>query len=175
MKTLNKPSHNFNLDSPWYTEFTKVIMRMKSGASPCPLDQISVIPLKKCPYLRTFLWKIISSVWTRAEFPKAWKQGITILAYKKGFDTDPANFRPITPQPIMSKIFTSIIRNRLYNFVAENKYIESNVQKGFWDDIWGCYKHIESLTYVINHARKKQCNLVVTLIDLKKCFRWGRL
>ena len=80
--------------------------------------------LKKCSYLRTLLWRIISSAWTRPEFPEAWKQGITILAYKKDFDTDPADFRPITLQPVMSKIFTSIIGNRLYDFVAENKYIE---------------------------------------------------
>ena len=64
-------------------------MKMKSEASPCPLDQISVIPFKKCSNLRKFLWIIISSVWTRAEFPKAWKQGILIHAYKKGSDTDP--------------------------------------------------------------------------------------
>ena len=67
----------------------------------------------------------------------------------------------------MSKIFTSIIRNRLYNFVAENEYIQSNVQKAFWDDISGCYEHTEPLTYVISHARKKQRNVVVTLIALK--------
>ena len=141
MKTLNEPSHNFNLDPPSYIELTKVIMRMMPRASLCPLDQISVIQLKKCPNLRTYLWRIISSVWTRAEFPKPWKQGIIILAYKKGFDTDLINFQPITLQPVMSKIFTSFIRKGLYNFVAENKYIESNVQKGFWDDIFGCYEH----------------------------------
>ena len=62
---------------------------------------------------------------------KAWKQGITILAYKKDSDTDPVTFRPLTLQPVMSKIFTSIIRNRLYNFIAANNYIESNVQKDF--------------------------------------------
>ena len=70
----------------------------------------------------------------------------------------------------MYKIFTPIIRNRLYNFLAEKKYIESNVQKGFLDDISGCYEHTEALTYVINHARKKQRNLVVTLTDLKNAF-----
>ena len=32
---------------------------LKSSASPCPLDQVSIIVLKKCPYLRTYLWKII--------------------------------------------------------------------------------------------------------------------
>ena len=98
MKTLSELSHNFNLDPPSYREVTNVIMRTKSRASPCALDQISVIPLKKCPYLGTFLWRIISSAWTRTEFAKAMKQGITILAYKKGFGTDPANFRPITLQ-----------------------------------------------------------------------------
>ena len=164
MKTLNEPSYNFNLDPPSYRELAKVIMKMKSGTSPCPLDQISVILFKKCPHLRTFLWRIISSAWTRAEFPKAWKQGITILVYKKGSDTDPANFRPTTLQLVMSKIFTSIIRNRLCNFVAENKYIKNNVQKRFWDDISGCYEHTEVLTYVINHARKKQRDLVVLVI-----------
>ena len=168
MKALREPPHIFNFEPPSYREVTKVIMRTKSRASPCPLDQISVIPLKKCPYLRTFLWRIISSAWNRVEFPKAWKQGITILAYKKGLGTDPDNFHPITLQPVLSKIFTSIIRNRLYNF--ENKHIESNVQKGFLDDISGCYEHTEALTYVINHARKKQCNLVITLIDLKNAF-----
>ena len=171
MKTLNEPSYNFNLDPPSYRELTKVIMKMKSGTSPCPLDQISVILFKKCPHLRTFLWRIISSAWTRAEFPKAWKQGITILVYKKGSDTDPANFRPTTLQLVMSKIFTSIIRNRLYNFVAENKYIKNNVQKRFCDDISGCYEHTEVLiNHVINHARKKQRDLVVTLVDLKSAF-----
>ena len=71
----------------------------------------------------------------------------------------------------MSKIFTSIIINRLHNFVADNKYIESNVQKRFWDYILGCYEHTEALTYVINHAHKKQQrNLVVTLIYLKSAF-----
>ena len=43
MKTLNDPFYDFNLDPPSYTELTKVIMKMKSGASLCPLDQISVI------------------------------------------------------------------------------------------------------------------------------------
>ena len=54
IKTLNEPSYNFNLDPLSYREFTKVIMKMKCGASLCPLNQISVIPFRKFPYLRTF-------------------------------------------------------------------------------------------------------------------------
>ena len=46
MKTLNESSYNFNLDPPSYRELTKEITKMKSEASPSPLDQISVIPFK---------------------------------------------------------------------------------------------------------------------------------
>ena len=34
---------------------------MKPSGSPCPLDQISVISLKRCPYLRTYLTEIIQT------------------------------------------------------------------------------------------------------------------
>ena len=104
---------------------------MKSSASPCPLDQISVIALKNCPYLRTQLWRFILKAWENALFLKTWRQGITILIHKKDSNKNPGNFRPITLQPIPSKIFTSIIRNRIFTFVLQNKYIETNLQKGF--------------------------------------------
>jgi hypothetical protein len=153
-----------------YKEITKIITKMKSAASPCPLDQISIIAFKKCPYLRTQLWRILTKVWQGGKFPSVWKEGVTVLAYKKGSPKDPENFRPITLQPVLSKIYTSLIRNRLYTFTLSNKYIESNLQKGFWDKISGVVEHTETLSHVVNHARKKQKSLVVTLLDLKNAF-----
>ena len=75
---------------------------MKSSASPCPLNQINIIALKNCPYLRTQLWRFISKVWENALFPKTWRQGITILIHKKDSNKNPGNFHPITLQPILS-------------------------------------------------------------------------
>ena len=71
---------------------------------------------------------------------------------------------------MLSNIFTSIIRNRIFTFVLQNKYIETNLQKRFWEKVSGCIEHTKTLTYVINHARKKQRNLVITLSDLKNAF-----
>ena len=62
------------------------------------------------------------------------------------------------------------ISNRLYNFVSSNNYIESTIQKGFWSDISGLIEHTQTLTYLLRHAKLKQRNLVVTLIDLKNAF-----
>ena len=170
MRKLDMPSIGFHLQAPTYKEITKIIFKMKSSASPCPLDRVSIIVLKKCPYLRTYLWRIISAAWTGGDFPTVWKRGIAVLAYKKDSKKDISNFRPITLQPVLSKVFTSMLRNRLYDFCYKNKSIESNLQKGFWDDISGCIEQTETLTHIINHARKKQRSLIITLLDLKTAF-----
>ena len=102
--------------------------------------------------------------------PELWKQGLTVLAYKKGLADDPANFRPITLEPIIANILMSLIRNRIYAFLCKNQYIEMNIQKGFWSGISGTIEHTELMSHLINHARQKQRSLLVTLIDLKNAF-----
>ena len=68
------------------------------------------------------------------------------------------------------KILSSIIRRRLYNFLIKNSYVERDIQKGFWDNVPGTIEHNELLTYMINHARKRQRDLFITLIDLRNAF-----
>ena len=58
----------------------------------------------------------------------------------------------------------------MFIFVLQNKYIVTNSQKGFWEKVSGCIEHTETLTYVITHARKKQRNLVITLLNLENAF-----
>ena len=83
---------------------------------------------------------------------------------------DPGDFRPISLEPFLLKVYHYIIRNRLHNFVSSSNYIESTIQKGFWSDISGTIEHTETLTYLLRHAKLKQRHLVVTLIDLKNAF-----
>ena len=152
MKTFKDSTINFNLEPPTYTEITQIISKMKSSALPCPLDQVSVISFKKCPILRSHLKKIMQLAWKARTFPKHWKSGVTVLAYKKIDPNEREIFCPIQLQPVLSKIFTSVIPNRLYQFVEKNEYIESNLQKGIWEKISGCVEHIETLAHIINNA-----------------------
>ena len=92
------------------------------------------------------------------------------MIYKKDTAENPANFRPICLEPVLLKVLTSLIRNRIFNFVCSNGFIESGIQKGFWPGISGTIEHTELLSYIINHARTKQRSLIVTLIDLKNAF-----
>ena len=114
--------------------------------------------------------KIISHCWSNKMFPQDWKSAFTILIYKKGNTSDPSNFRPITLQPVLAKIYSSLIRNRIYQFLLKNKYIESRIQKRFGEGMSGTIEHTELLSYIINHARNKQREAVITLLDLKNAF-----
>ena len=59
------------------------------------------------------------------------KKAVTIVIHKKGESEDPANFRPITLEPVTLKIFTACMRDKISEFLKENNYIEHNLQKGF--------------------------------------------
>ena len=114
--------------------------------TPCPFNHVSVLILKNCPILRTHLHKILQYCWETHSVLKTWKRGFTILIYKKGESSNPAYFRPITLESSCLKILSSIVRRRLYSFLVKNNYIESEIQKGFWDNILGTIEHTEMLT-----------------------------
>ena len=164
---LPEAKTEFDLEPPTYQEVSRIIWRMKSSKSPCAIDQISVIMLKRCPFLRTYLSDIINHIWSSKKIPAAWRSATTILIHKKGSPDDPGNFRPITLQPICLKIFTSILRNRMFKFLTANGFIENHIQKGFVPKISGTMEHTALLAHIIRDAKRKQRSLVVTMLDLK--------
>ena len=155
---------------PSYKDICKIIKRMKASGSPCPLDQISVIPLKRCPFLRSYVTKICAVVWEKGQIPEAWRKAISILIYKKGETDDPGNFRPITLEPVLLKVFTSFLRNRMFEFMVKNNYAEPCIQKGFIPGLSGTFEHIASMSHIINQAKLKQRSVTITLIDLRNAF-----
>ena len=98
MPSYENPEKDFNCNAPTYAELNKIIGKMRTASAACPLDQISIITLKRCPYLRTYLLEIIRTAWESKQSPADWKQAITVLIHKKGPNDDPQNFRPITLQ-----------------------------------------------------------------------------
>ena len=50
--------------------------------------------------------------------------------YKKGFKTDPRNFRPISLLPLISKIIERIIHDQTMNFVSDDNVLYK-YQSGF--------------------------------------------
>ena len=167
---LSDPEVQFDLDPPSYQQITNIIRRMKASGSPCPLDQLSIICFKRCPFLRSYLTDLIRAVWLSGTIPTEWKKACTILIHKKGDTNTPANFRPITLESIPLKVFTSCLRNSMYSFLTANNFIEHNIQKGFTPNLSGNLEHTAQMANIINKARIKQRSLVITLLDLKNAF-----
>ena len=112
---FNDPSVEFDL-SPTNSKTCKIVKRMEALGSLCPLDQISIIYFKRCSICR-FVLEICKEVLRRKSIPKSWQRAATILIYKKRDKSDPSNFRPITLEPVMLKIFTLLIRDRVFEFL----------------------------------------------------------
>ena len=131
VKEFENPTTDFNMQPPTHAEVTKVIMKMKSSAPTCLLNQINVITFKKCPVLRSHLTNILQVAWTAKTFLDVWKSGATVLAYKKGDAGNPEDFLPITLQPALLIVFTSIIRNRIFNLLQKIDTLKRIFKKGF--------------------------------------------
>ena len=170
LPAFKTPTYQYDITPPTYQEITKIIRRMKASGSPCPLDQISIIVFRRCPYLRSYLQLIFRKISCTGQIPSMWKKAVTILIHKKGEQNDPQNFRPITLETVPLKICTSFLRNRMYNFLNKNGYIESTIQKGFTPGMAGTFEHTYHMAYLINQARAKQRSIVIRLLDLKNAF-----
>ena len=77
------------------------------------------------------------NVWLTGEIPNVWKKACTVLVHKKGDQSDPAYFRPITLECTPLKIFTSCLRDSMFAFLSANGYIEHRIQKGFMPKLSG--------------------------------------
>ena len=116
---LKKPNIPFNLPRPSYQEITRIIKRMKSSGSPCPLDQISIICFKRCP-------NICTEVFRSNILPAQWTKAGTIWIRKTVDHSLPEKFIPVTLEPVSLKKFTSLFRNRVFTYLINNQFIESH-------------------------------------------------
>ena len=63
------------------------------------------------------LVKVFNAILSSGHYPKAWSVGRIVSIHKKGDPTDPSNFRGITVSSALSKVFNSILNERLYDFL----------------------------------------------------------
>ena len=112
---LPDPITLIDLEPPTYQQISNIIRKMKTSGSPSPLDQISIICFKRCPYLRTYLTELMQAAWLSGTVPDKSKKACTILIHKKDDPNLPENFRPITLQSVPLKVFTSSIRNAIFS------------------------------------------------------------
>ena len=60
--------------------------------------------------------------------------------------------------------------DRLLQYVQDNKYIDSSIQKGGLPEISGCLEHTAILSQLIREAKADKKNLVITWLDVANAY-----
>ena len=105
---------------------------------------------------------------TNGYFPSCLKIAKIIPIFKKGVNSDPSNYRPISLLPYLSKIFERIIHSRLTNYLTTNSIISSH-QFGFQRGISTLDAVVSFTEFIYNGLNSKQSILNI-FVDYAKAF-----
>ena len=91
--------------------------------------------------LMSFICDIFNAVLVSGVFSDSWREGIVIPLHKKGKKNDVNNHRGITLLSCFSKLFTTVLNNRVVTFCNSNTCI-SEAQFGFKKRLFNHQCHI---------------------------------
>lgn len=113
--------------------------------------------------------KLFNIIFDTGILPEAWLEGKIRPIYKnKGDQSEPSNYRPITVLSCLSKLFTSILNNRLTKFLDTHDALNEN-QAGFRKG-YSVTDHIFSLNTLIELLRSQKKKLYCAFIDFSQAF-----
>ncbi|KAH7718827.1 protein F43G9.7 [Aphelenchoides avenae] len=147
-------------------EVEAALKKFKNGKAPGP-DGITAEMLKKGGLL---LWKRIAKLFTLClrtrRIPLKWKESRTVLLHKKGDTEDLKNYRPICILPVIYKLFTKVVLNRITEQLDAAQLPE---QAGFRSG-FSTSDHMQTLNQIQERAREKGMWLYLVFIDYEKAF-----
>ena len=144
------------------------LSQLKNGKSPGP-DNFPNELLKHFPdSMHALLFVFFQLCWKHSKTPLTWKRSTTLLFYKKGDRTDPANYRPIALLNTVYKFWTRIISTMLSTY-CEQCGILSEPQEGFRKQK-DCQRQLQYLKLVLEDAKMHKRDLCISLLDIKKAF-----
>ena len=106
-------------------EFDEVL-RCTAPWKACGVDSVYSFPIKKCPPIKKAVFELVKRLveWNVTD---AWDEenswlleGRTVLIFKGGDRKDPANYRPITCLPTVTKMVTLAIHKRMQKYLFGN-------------------------------------------------------
>ena len=104
--------------------------KLKNGKSAGPDGIINEMVKFGGSTLHRTLLSLFSRIMSEGQYPTAWKYSTITPRYKSLSPHEPTNYRGIAVADIISKIFTSILNERLYNYFVDNNLWSKN-QNGF--------------------------------------------
>ena len=115
-----------------------------------------------------YLVLLFNSLFDNGYYPVDWSESIILPLYKKGDVNNPNNYRGISLCSITSKVYSSIVNNRLKQWIDSNN-ITGEFQAGFKSN-YSTIDHIFTLFAAVQKQFSKNRKLYVAFIDFQKAF-----
>ena len=157
------------LDKPFsVSEVYFGIRQLKIGKS-CGLDGISNEILRTAPPEFTYLLTLAFNLLLKSShYPSQWATGVIVTLHKSGELEDPNNYRGITLNSCLSKLFTLLLNNRLTLYCEEVGLISYNqigFRKGF-----RTADHVLTLKTIVDQSFANGKKLYVCFVDFRKAY-----
>ena len=165
------PSYPFQMSEPTLDQLKAAVACKKSKCAP-GVNAIPYLVYKKCPAILKFLLQIVKRVWRKRTIPASWQRGAIILIPKSSTTdlADPKEFRPIALLNSEGRLFFTFMEWRLSDYMINNGYFDTTVQKGFMRQVAGCVEHSETIYRAAQDARTHGRDLCVSWIDLANAY-----
>jgi len=125
---------------------------------------ITACPLFFAPIFK----KLFNTLFSNGTYPESWTECIIIPVPKSGDLTEPNNYRPIVLVSVLSKLFTSILTDRLLSWSEDEDKLIDN-QFGFRSGK-STIDAIFTLHGIISHQLENKEKLVCAFVDFPKAF-----
>ena len=162
------PNTSDELTHPVTPEEVEIqLKRLPWQSSPGP-DGVEYRLWKSAPASSHAMAAIFSTCLVNCRFPDAWKRSNTILIHKGGDEMQPSNWRPISLQSTIYKVFAAVMARRLAEWCLTEKKLSPS-QKGFLP-MEGCAEHSFTMESIIADAKRRRKDLRILWLDLRNAF-----
>jgi len=151
-----------------FDECIRAINNIKCKKAPGDDKILNEMIIHACDILAPILCSIFNSLITDCSIIECWQRSIISPICKKGNVNVCSNYRPITLMSLLSKVYTSILNDRLTKYTVNLKIIPEE-QAAFRKK--NCTTdHVFTLYTLICKQFSQNRKLYVAFIDYRRCF-----
>jgi hypothetical protein len=147
---------------------SEAINKLKNKSAPGPDGLPPILYKKLKDSLLEPLCFFFNKIMCFGTIPEVWKIANVTPIFKKGSSTDPGNYRPISITVVCCKLFESVVKSCLVDFLDENSILNAS-QHGFLSKHSTCTNLIEALNdWSLNLDNK--AGTLIAYVDFSKAF-----
>lgn len=122
------PDGTISIDPPTNDEIRKVINKLKNNKSPGPDGLPAEFYKVTTNTIMPKVAELIRKAWSLGKTPRKWQESLIVPVFKKGSVKSCSNYRGISLLPLIGKIYTLLVLQRIGDFLDKTT---SESQAGF--------------------------------------------